>query len=551
MHLSAQINLRPTPQHFLLTDNGQPAIENSATISSVATSLRHLGKVANCLPFLDNPQPVDKSMISRCVALLSALTFTTVSGFADGPADNIPEKVRPVPPPGQAISDSDRQELEQGVKDLGARIDSLRDKVKDKSNDRDLLPDIQIFYNAVNYPLKYNEFFNASNEVTFAKGLLQLGNKRAEELENATPNWTKATGLTVHGYKSKIDGSVQPYGLIVPPSFTGKSDAPRRLDCWFHGRGETLSELNFLRDRLRNPGEFTPDNTFVLHLYGRYCNANKFAGEIDLFEALDDVKKHYAVDEDRIVVRGFSMGGAACWQFAAHYAGKWAAAAPGAGFAETAEFLRVFQSEKVAPPWWEQKLWHWYDATDYAVNLFNCPTVAYSGEVDKQKQAADIMAKALRDEGITLTHIIGPNTPHRYEPGAKREVNARIDSIARAGRNPVPDEIHFQTWTLRYNEMLWVTVDGMEEHWSKARIDARIGAPDDIVISTKNVNAFTLKMPAGFAPLNPIRSPRVKIDGKAFTAAQPESDRSWTAHFAKRKANGTCAPSDNSFDGSP
>src|SRR3954468_5840210 len=387
--------------------------------------------------FMENPNTVEKRMISSAVALFSALTFATITALADGPGDNIAEKVRPVPPPGQAIADADRQELERGVKELGAKIDHLRETLKNKASERDLLSDIQIFYNAVNYPLKYNEFFNATNEVTYAKALLQLGMKHAEELENGSPNWPKATGLTVHGYVSKIDGSVQPYGLVVPPSFTGKSDAPRRLDCWFHGRGETLSELSFLRDRLRNPGEFTPDNTFVLHLYGRYCNANKFAGEIDLFEALDDVKKRYAIDEDRIVVRGFSMGGAACWQFATHYAGKWAAAAPGAGFAETAEFLRVFQSEKVAPPWWEQKLWHWYDSTDYAVNLFNCPTVAYSGEADPQKQAADEMTKAMAAVGLKLEHLIGPDkTKHAYHPKTKLEVAKRVDELAGTGRDP-------------------------------------------------------------------------------------------------------------------
>ena len=102
-----------------------------------------------------------------------------------------------------------------------------------------------------------------------------------------------------------------------------------RLDVWFHGRQENLSEVNFLFERERNRGEFTPRDTIVLHLYGRYCNANKLAGEVDLFEALDAVRKQYAIDENRIVIRGFSMGGAAAWHFAVHYAGDWAAAAPG------------------------------------------------------------------------------------------------------------------------------------------------------------------------------------------------------------------------------
>src|SRR6185436_2048419 len=167
-----------------------------------------------------------------------------------------------------------------------------------------------------------------------------------------------------------------------------------------------LSELSFMGSR--GAGEFTPKDAFVLHLYGRYCCANKLAGEVDLFEALDDVKRRYKIDENRIVVRGFSMGGAACWQFAVHFPGKWAAAAPGAGFSETPDFLKVFQNEKLKPTDFEVKLWHMYDCTDYAANLFNLPTVAYSGEKDRQKQAADIMAKALKDEGIDLVHIIGP-----------------------------------------------------------------------------------------------------------------------------------------------
>jgi predicted peptidase len=129
----------------------------------------------------------------------------------------------------------------------------------------------------------------------------------------------------------RIDDSVQPYGLVIPESWHPRRNKPTRLDIWFHGRGEKLTELAFLNQRIHSPGQFTPDDTIVLHLYGRYCNANKFAGEIDLFEALEHVKQDYQIDDNRIVVRGFSMGGAACWQFATHYAGLWAAAAPGAG----------------------------------------------------------------------------------------------------------------------------------------------------------------------------------------------------------------------------
>src|SRR5262249_56937924 len=120
--------------------------------------------------------------------------------------------------------------------------------------------------------------------------------------------WTTARGLVVRGYVSRIDGSVQPYGLVVPDSY--RPDAPyrHRLDVWLHGRGEKLTELNFLTERQAAPGTFTPRAAFVLHPYGRYCNAFKFAGEIDVLEALAHVRRPYPIDSDRLVVRGFSIG---------------------------------------------------------------------------------------------------------------------------------------------------------------------------------------------------------------------------------------------------
>ncbi|HEY0456082.1 MAG TPA: prolyl oligopeptidase family serine peptidase, partial [Verrucomicrobiae bacterium] len=341
--------------------------------------------------------------------------------FADGPQDNIPEKVRPIPPAGINVAAADQDELEGGLTTLGKEIDSLRGALKGKPLQA-LLPDVQIYHKAVHYALHYGEFFS-SNQIGIAKQFIKQGIERAQLLREGKAPWTQTNGLIVRGYLSRVDGSVQPYGLVIPPSYQANSAHQYRLDFWFHGRGETLSELDFINGRQRSAGEFTPPNTFVLHLYGRYCNGNRFAGETDLFEALENVRKYYPIDENRLVVRGFSLGGAACWHMATHHASLWAAAAPGAGFSETADFLKVFQRETLKPTWYEQKLWHMYDSTDYAVNLFDCPTVAYSGEQDSQKQAADMMVKAAAAEGMELTHIIGPKTKHAYEPEAKKEVN--------------------------------------------------------------------------------------------------------------------------------
>jgi len=453
---------------------------------------------------------------------------------SDGPADNVADKVRRIPPlPKDPLPAAEKAALDQGADELGRQIEDLQSVLKGKSELLALVPDVQIFHNAVRYAATCDEIFDAKRELPIARKQLRMGVERAQALREGKAPWTTQTGLVVRGYVSKIDGSVQPYGLVVPATYQPGSAHKHRLDVWCHGRGETLSELNFLQGRMTSPGEFTPADAFVLHPYGRYCNANKFAGEIDCFEALEHIKRNYRIDDDRIVMRGFSMGGAACWQFAVHYPDVWCAAAPGAGFSETAEFLNVFQNEKVQPTEYEKKLWHWYDCPDYAVNLFNLPTVAYSGEIDRQKQAADVMARALKGEDIELVHVIGPKTAHSYHPEAKREVNRRIDAIAEFGRDRYPRKVKFQTYTLRYNRSGWVTIDGMERHWEKARVEAELDAHGGVKVSATGVTGLTLAFPPGRAPFDVTKPVPVEIEGGVLHGPKPHSDRSWTVHLSR------------------
>ena len=495
--------------------------------------------------------------------------------YADGPTDNLADKVRRVPPEGVKLPEATFAELKKGVIELGKEIDDLRKNLVKKPALLELLPDVQIFHHAVYYALRYDEFYSPA-EAGVAKKLLEQGWDRAKSLREGKAPWNTATGPVARGYLSKIDGSVQPYGIIVPSNFVPGLGLTHRLDLWWHGRGEKLTELSFLNGRLNDKNQFTP-NGFVLHPYGRYCNANHFAGEIDTFEAVEHARKYYPIDVNRIVARGYSMGGAACWGYAVHYPGLWAAAAPGAGFSETPEFLRVFQKETIKPNAWEKKLLHWYDCTDWAANLYNLPTIAFSNAEESQRQAAEIMAKAMLKENLYLTHILAPGDKHAYPPPpkVKADLFGRIDSIVGKGRDPFPKRIKFTTYTLRYNSIRWVTVDGLDEHWEQARLDVEIrggrvlkgkgnggggggggeggggggGASQDTVsVKTTNINAFTLAIPPGYCPFeNQARPMTVEIDGQEVDAPPVLSDRSWTSHF--RLAEGKWQQKPNNSDG--
>jgi hypothetical protein len=454
--------------------------------------------------------------IGKCSLALAALTLFAQPAIKQIPANGIP------------FTDADRAELTAAL----AHLQSSAAKLKDNP----LLPDILVFSEAVRFAVEYDEFFKAT-EFAAAKALLKQGEERATQIATGQAPWTTATGLVVRGYVSKIDHSIQPYGLVIPADF--KPDHPHRLDLWFHGRDETLSQLSFLTARQKNAGEFQPPDTIVLHLYGRYCNASKFAGEVDAFEAMDAVKRAYPIDENRILVRGFSMGGASVWHMAAHHAGLWAAAAPGAGFAESQQYLKIKLTGANAPPWWEQKLWRYYDATDYAENLFNVPVIEYHGEIDPQKQAGDMMERATAAVGLKLERIEGPKTAHKYEPNAKIELARRIDELGARGRDANPDKIRFTTFTLAYHQMKWITVDALEHHWERAHVDTDGGA-----ITTSNVTAFSIARPGKFtidgsAPLSAPGHFR-KLNGKWTAVA---SDRLSGLH----KVHGLQGPIDDAF----
>ncbi len=532
---------------------------------------------------------------SRPLRFILAAAILTSQAFAQTAA---PAPVRPVPPPGVALPDGDRAELQAGVVALGKDITVLRHSLQSKPELLALLPDVMIFHKAVDWALRYNEFSNVK-QVATAKKLLELGNQRVSELKAGKPSWITATGLVPRGYLSGIDGSVQPYGMVVPDDWKPGETTPRRLDFWCHGRGETLSELDFLNQRLTSKGEYTPAGAFVLHLYGRYCCANKFAGEVDLFEALGGAVKQYNIDRTKLIIRGFSMGGGSTWQFGTHFGGLWAAVQPGAGFGETKEFMRLGTTpDKPLPPVWEQTLWQWYDSVGYVANLSNTTTVAYSGEIDGQKQAADIMIRYARmDAGnahppvaelgkvapgdgspkaaesrvtgtapdVVFYHIIAPQTPHKIKPEEKPEVEAMVDAgVAR--HETYPKKVRFTTYTMIYHNMDWVHVLGMDKEWERAELNAEHKAAGSYEVTTKNVSAFQLVAPAGEGnePLH-----EVVIDGQKLPASTPpaqpvqgslsfaKADGKWhyvadsqqlaQLHAGPQKHAGVCGPIDHAF----
>ncbi|MCW3095467.1 MAG: hypothetical protein JWL77_1085 [Chthonomonadaceae bacterium] len=430
-----------------------------------------------------------------------------------------------------ALTAEERQQLTQGRDHLRQRLADLRAHPNPTFRSRpDLLPDVEIFLDAVDRNLAQDLFF-AKGNVGQALACLKEGEARADALQAGKAPWLEQMGVVVLGYRSQIDNSVQPYQAYIPTGYVFAHPQPLRLDLFLHGRGGNLNEVAFLRGTGWVKGNFgsEPLTGFALYPYGRGNNGWRYAGERDVFEALADFKRRYTVDPNQTTLRGFSMGGHGVWHIGLQHPDVWAVMSPGAGFVETKRYHNL----KGVLPDWQESLLHLYDPLDYAANGKDLPILHYVGETDTFYAQHQIMDAMLKQENVPYKEFIGPQTGHRYEPKTLQTLLAELTPLR---REPEAPNVDFVTYTLRFPECKWVRLTGLEHHWQRAEIHAHRTAPDRIEVTTQNVSAFELTPSAWNA------KGAIKIDGKLLTTLQRASLSPQTTAMAFVKRGGDWIP---------
>ncbi|MEW4452305.1 prolyl oligopeptidase family serine peptidase [Bremerella sp. JC817] len=415
-------------------------------------------------------------MIRPSVAVVLIALFVSFAA-AEDPIKPIPHRLPA--PSNYKLPEETRKSLEA---DLAKAVEACA-----KVEDHALAADATVYCKAVEYALKHNEFYG-EGDIKKAQACLIMAQNRAASLAAGKTPWKEQSGLLVRGYTSDVDGSVQPYGLVIPKELD--LSKPQPLYIWLHGRGDKSTDMHFIHERSTKTGQISPEDAIVLHPFGRQCIGFKSAGEIDVMDAIEAVKQQYKIDDKRIVLMGFSMGGAGCWHIGAHYAENFVAMSPGAGFAETARYQNL--KPENFPPQYEQTLWKLYDVPNYTTNLFNLPVVAYSGENDKQIQAARVMEEAFKKEGQQLTHLIGPKMGHKYAPETLEQILKMVKLARDAGQEAYPQNVSLQTPTLRYGSMHWVELLELNRHWEDSRVGALWKSDDELFVVTRNVARMKL-----------------------------------------------------------
>ncbi len=421
----------------------------------------------------------------------------------------------PAPPPPAVLTPAQKQQLTETTQQLAALLAQLRAQKVDPA----LLADVAIFHKAGAMLEEHPEEFFLPADVPRFLNVLAQGVERGRQLLAGQAPWTTQKSRRLHGYVSALDGSIQPYLLRLPASYDPAK--PARLYVWLHGRDRALTEAAFL-DRALNPTTPAANNPadegqIQLDVYGRWNGiAYHWAGEVDVFEAIAAVQSRYKIDPDRILLRGFSMGGCGAWHIALHHPGAFAAAEIGAGTWPLRSQLPGF------PPYQAGPLRIYENILDWSLNAFNLPIAGHGGEnetgvssippppagtktrgqLESSLRVRAQLAKEgfpaegdpydLRVPGTPARFFISKNTGHSTSPEVRALLDAFLKEHGDRGRRS-PDHIRFVTFTTRYHRSHWVTIDQLQKHYERAEVDVRrLDAGQTYTLTTRNITRLTL-----------------------------------------------------------
>jgi len=410
--------------------------------------------------------------------------------------------VTAVPPlPSVTAQRPDRTELELALRPLQSRMMTLQ---KEGRVPADEWADAQIFLKAAVWAIDLEPELDAQ-KTAMVQQAIRRASQRIEALESGSRPWSTRRGRLIRGFVSSVDGSTQPFGLVVPAMYDPRQ--PIRLDVVLHGshggRASGIGDLLYIRQFDQgDETETGPSVNYIeVHPMGRLGeNAYRFEGETDIDEAIEAVCRNYSIDRTRVVLRGSSLGGVGTWQVGLKRPDRFVALGPTAGPVDTVEFANS--------PWphfirldpltsWQKKMLHLVDAIDYTANARMVPVVAAMGDQDHYFSSHLLIQKAFETEGIPFVAVVDIGGGHGVKASVLEEQLRLIGQHAARGLDATPEQIRFVTWTLRYSRCHWVEILGLAEHYQRAELDARITTDSSIVVAEpQNITRFCLRPPA-------------------------------------------------------
>jgi pimeloyl-ACP methyl ester carboxylesterase len=306
-------------------------------------------------------------------------------------------------------------------------------------------------------------------------------------------------------FRSRIDGHLLVYQYRLPPKFdpAGKY----ALQIYLHSAGGMgWPSWGVYGKPTRNTSGC---DRITVSFCGRGDNSYSAMGEVAVLEEIEDIRKHYPIDEDRIYLGGSSMGGTGSMRIAVNHPDLFAAVSSLTG--GTCFGLEPGHGR--------------FDALTCIENLFNSPLCIWDAPKEgwwtNNHGLCDTMrAQAAKHPGyFNVLELTDPEGKHGgIDPKLQKQGS---EWIVQQKRNRYPRMIFHRTYTLRYATSHWLGVDMMDDPTALAQIEAMIADDGVLTVTTTNIRRFHIQVPKEVVGTQAAMS--VAIDGAGtLTAAVGE-----------------------------
>ena len=267
-------------------------------------------------------------------------------------------------------------------------------------------------------------------------------------------------------YTSRVDGTEQPYRVYLPSAYDHTARLPVLIAL--HGTGGDQNKY-FDHPSYGNgiyKTQADERGVIVVCPHGRGTTEYHGIGENDVMTVIDEVIRQFAVDEDRIICSGQSMGGTGTTYLCCRYPDVFAAGIP---LASCYGHTNLLENLRHVPMFYVQGAKDW-------------PIYAREGPIP--------ITRRLKELGYEADLWMIPGQPHNT---MKVSTGRVLDWALKHRRTRHPRRVTFNAYLPIHGRAYWLEVQQLEKIGYLARVDAQIRDGNTIRVQSTNTRQLALR----------------------------------------------------------
>jgi len=216
-----------------------------------------------------------------------------------------------------------------------------------------------------------------------------------EKAKNGVDVISEQTSFVRKGYQSEFDKTLQPYMVYLPEDYNPGHNYP--LVIYLHGSASDETNIVGLRYLI-------PEGFIALSPLGR-GPSNCYSwdnSQTDIAEAIDAVIQSYSIDEAKILLTGFSMGGYGVYRTFYETPGRFSA-------------LAIFSGHpNLANLWGNDNIYPNFSQSEYLKKFKQVPVFIFHGKQDRNClfETTENIIELLKKEGALVTFVSEEDKGH-------------------------------------------------------------------------------------------------------------------------------------------